>query len=212
MSDDAVVYIVDDDQAMCDSMQWLIESVGLNVQAYTKPTEFIEAYDSTPCAVLVLDMRMPEMSGLALQAALSEKEIDIPIIFISGHASVPIAVEAMKNGAVEFLTKPFGDQMLLDAIHRAIKFDRDRKERAKEVGQIKQQLATLTKRETEILEQVVLAKSSKQIAIDLGISYKTVELHRSRIIEKMQVSSTLQLIQNINKIRLFEGSKIGVTS
>ena len=178
----------------------------------SNPAEFIPAYKASSSGVLILDVRMPDMSGLELQSKLLVNEIYLPIIFISGHASVPIAVEAMKQGAVEFLTKPFNDQVLLDSIHRAIKQDQVRRLRCQEVGSIRDCLERLTRREKEVLELVVEAKSSKVIAVELGISYKTVELHRSRIIEKMQVASTLELAQLINKVSAFELESAGVNT
>lgn len=200
MSDDALVYVVDDDAQLRDSMRWLIESVGFAVETFSNPNEFMAAYDSERTAVLVLDVRMPQMSGLELQAKLQSQHIAIPVIFISGHASVPIAVEAMKSGAVEFLTKPFNDQVLLDSINRSMAYDKARREADLEIGFIRERLARLTKREHEILNLVVAAKSSKAIAAELGISYKTVELHRSRIIEKMEVASAMELSLLINKL------------
>ncbi len=200
MTANALVYVIDDDEELRRSTSWLIESVGLSVKSFADPGSFIDHYDPDLASVLVLDVRMPEMSGLELQGQLQRCNINIPIIFISGHASVPVAVAAMKQGAVEFLTKPFSDQVLLDVINRSLKSDRLKRQRLQEVYFIKERMARLTKRELEILNLVVAAKSSKAIAEELGISYKTVELHRSRIIDKMEVASAMELARLVNKL------------
>ena len=197
---DAVVYIVDDDEAVRDSLSLLVSSIGLRVRALPAATDFLGAYDASRPCVLVLDIRMPGMSGIELQEHLIENDSLIPIIFITGHGDVQMAVEAMKSGAVDFIQKPFRDQDLLDRINQAL--DEELKERDERVTQqeIRRRVETLTPREKEVLGLVVQGKANKVIAIDLGVSQRTVEIHRSRVMEKMKARSLAQLVRMMTAI------------
>ncbi len=201
-----IVFVVDDDPAVRDSLRWLIESVGLSVETYESALAFLEAYYPGRTGCLVLDVRMPGMSGLELQNALASEEIGLPVIVITGHGDVPMAVRAMKKGAVDFIQKPFNDQELLDRIHEALESDAPiRRERA-ERAEIAVRLAQLTPRELEVMMQVIAGRSNKAIAADLGISGKTVEVHRARIMEKMQAGSLAELVRFVLIARERRGS------
>lgn len=194
---DAIIHVVDDDNAMCESLRWLIESVGFNVKLYSGAKEFLENYRDEAHGCLLLDVRMPEMSGLELQEQLNKQNINIPIIFITGHGDVPMAVRAMKAGALEFLNKPFNDQELLDCINRAIEFDSQRRRSCGERQAILDRLDLLTTRERQVLKELVTGKLNKVIAADLELSIKTIELHRSNIMRKLQSRSLAQIISMI---------------
>jgi len=193
------VFIVDDDLSVCKALQRLIESVDMNAKIFTSPGEFLR-FDrpDTPCCLL-LDVRMPEMSGLVLQEQLAGSDSTLPIIFMTGFGDVPMSVRAMKAGAVDFLPKPFDDQTLLDAIHLAVDQDRRaRQERAK-IKEIQERLETLTPREHEVFVLVVKGMRNKQIAEKLGRSEKTIKVHRSRVMRKLQVKSLAELVQLAEK-------------
>lgn len=195
MNDKAIVYVVDDDNAMAQSIRWLIESVGLQVQIFDNAKTFLAAYDSQHYGCLILDVRMPEIGGLELQAQLKENDIEIPIIFITGHGDVPMAIRAMKAGAVEFLTKPFNDQALLDSINRAIEMDLRQQGKRQQRQKIAERIKRLTPREHQVMELVVAGKLNKVIAAELTISSKTVELHRAKIMDKMEAKSLAELVK-----------------
>jgi len=189
------VFVVDDDQAMRNSLKWLIESVGVQVESFASADEFLAQYQPGRAGCLVLDVRMPGMSGLELQEYLVEKNIHIPAVVITGHGDVPMAVRAMKSGVVDFIEKPFNDEVLLDAIRRAIVFEeRQRNQRAEHL-QIQQRLSHLTPREHEVMSMVTDGKSNKEIANALGVSAKTIEAHRARVMEKMQAGSLAELVR-----------------
>jgi FixJ family two-component response regulator len=188
------VFYVDDDEAMCESIRFLIESVSLNIETFSSARKFLESYDPARAGCLLLDVRMPEMSGLELQEQLRKRKINIPIIFITGHGDVPMATRAMKSGAVEFLTKPFNDQTLLDSIQNAIDIDAERRKVAQERDEISERINKLTPREYEVMQCVIKGNLNKVTAYELGISSKTVELHRAKIMEKMQAKSLAQLV------------------
>ena len=191
----ATVFVVDDDQAMRNSLKWLIESVGVQVESFASADEFLAQYQPGRAGCLVLDVRMPGMSGLELQEYLVEKNIHIPAVVITGHGDVPMAVRAMKSGVVDFIEKPFNDEVLLDAIRRAIVFEeRQRNQRAEHL-QIQQRLSHLTPREHEVMSMVTDGKSNKEIANALGVSAKTIEAHRARVMEKMQAGSLAELVR-----------------
>src|SRR6185295_6882740 len=171
--DEPLVYVVDDDDAIRDSLDLLLESMGLAHRVFASAFEFLEAYDSEQHACLVADIRMPGMSGLELQGKLNEMRAGIPIVFITGHGDVPMAVNAMKAGAADFIQKPFRDQDLLDRINKGLALDREGREQEK---QIRQLLELLTPRETEVMHRVVRGQANKVIAMDLGVSQRTVEL------------------------------------
>jgi FixJ family two-component response regulator len=193
----ATVFIVDDDDAVRDSLRMLVKSLKVRSEAYASATEFLEKFDPTRPGCLVLDIRMPGMSGLELQKRLHELGAIIPIIFITGHGDVPMAVHAMQAGAIDFIQKPFRDQDLIDRIQQAIAQD-DRMRRSLTDRQaIRQRVESLTPRETEVMRMVVDGKANKVIAMDLGLSERTVEIHRSRVMSKMRADSLAQLVQMV---------------
>jgi RNA polymerase sigma factor (sigma-70 family) len=191
----ATVFVVDDDQAMRNSLKWLIESVGVQVESFASADEFLRHYQPGRPGCLVADVRMPGMSGLDLQDYLVEHSIRIPVVIITGHGDVPMAVRAMKAGAVDFIEKPFNDEALLDAIRRAVAFEEQQRSYESEHHQIQQRLASLTPREHEVMDMVTEGKSNKEIANTLGVSAKTIEAHRARVMEKMQAGSLAELVR-----------------
>lgn len=195
MHDEATVFVVDDDPAVRKSLRWLIESVGLNVRTFASAREFLEACDPATPGCLVLDVRMPGMSGLDLQDHLSEQGAHLPVIVITAYGDVPMAVRALKAGAAEFLQKPVSDQVLLDHIQRAVENDCARRRREADRRAARQRLEELTPREREVLELVVEGLSSKEIGRRLDVSFKTIEAHRARIMKKMQATSVAHLIR-----------------
>ena len=189
-----VVYVVDDDDALRDSLRWLLESAGYKVSAHATAERFLLAYRPGMAGCLVLDVRMPGASGLELQQELMRRAATLPIIFVTGHGDVPMAVEAVKNGAFHFLEKPFKDEQLLRLIDEASRQSVPATEHAQRLCAAAR-LATLTQREREVMDLVVHGRKNKQIADDLGISIKTVEAHRARAMEKMDVSSVAELVR-----------------
>lgn len=189
------VFIVDDDEAMRDSLGMLMKSVGFNYEVYESAQAFLDSCSKDASGCLVLDIRMPGMSGLELQTKLQTMKLDIPIIFITGHGDVPMAVEAMKKGAFDFFQKPFRDQALLDRISQTLEQTRQLQQKHEERQQILKRLETLTSREHEIMNLVVEGVGNKVIATDLGISQRTVELHRAHVMQKMQANSLAHLVQ-----------------
>jgi two-component system, LuxR family, response regulator FixJ len=192
-----VVYVVDDDEAVRGSLRLLLKSVGLTPNAMGSAREFLAKYDPRQPGCLVLDVRMPEMSGLELQEQLNLQGAIIPVIFITGHGDVPMAVEAMQAGAFDFLQKPFRDQDLIDRIQRALEKDRSNRSALIERNTIRERLESLTPREREVLTMVTSGKANKVMATDLGVSQRTVEIHRSRVMEKMGASSLAQLVRMV---------------
>ncbi len=197
MNEEALVYIVDDDQAMTESLSWMIESVGFKTKTFSNAKTFLENYDATQSGCLILDVRMPEISGPELQDKLNAKCVNIPIIFISGHGDIPLAVRVMKAGAIDFLTKPFNDQTLLESINKAIHIDREKRATLFENKEILERAAQLSPREKEIMCHIVSGKLNKVISADLDISLKTVEAHRANIMKKMQVKSLPKLVATV---------------
>jgi len=193
----ATVFVVDDDQAMRNSLKWLIESVGVQVESFSSADEFLAQYQPGRAGCLVLDVRMPGMSGLDLQEHLVAKNIRIPVVIITGHGDVPMAVRAMKSGAIDFIEKPFNDEVLLDAIRRAIAYEEQQRSQMSEHLQIQERLSHLTPREREVMEMVTEGKSNKEIANALGVSAKTIEAHRARVMEKMQAGSLAELVRMV---------------
>lgn len=195
MSEKTTVYLVDDDEAVRDALSLLLESVDLPVKAYDSGLSFLEAFDPNEPGVLVLDIRMPGMSGLELQDKLKEMECDVPIVFITGHGDIPMAVEAMRKGAVDFLAKPFRDQDLLDRINRAMRQEETNRESRANKQEIQSLFERLTPRENEVMERVVQGLANKAIAYELDVSQRTVEIHRARVMEKLGVRSVAQLVR-----------------
>ncbi len=195
--DEPLVYVVDDDAAVRDSLTLLLKAVGLTGQAFSSAAEFLDNYDPEQHGCLVADIRMPGMSGLDLQDELNQRGAPIPLIFITGHGDVPIAVDAMKSGALDFIEKPFRDQDLLDRVHQALSWDKERRIENLKTLAIRERLATLTPRETEVMECVVQGQANKVIAMDLGVSQRTVEIHRARVMEKMGVRSVAKLVRAV---------------
>lgn len=196
------VFVVDDDHAVRKSLDVLIRSVGLKVEAYASAQAFLDQYDCERPGCLVLDVRMPGMSGLELQKTLNERAIGLPVIIITGHGDVPIAVRAMKAGAVEFLEKPFSKQLLLEHIHEAISLDAGQRKEHSRQSAIETRLGQLSPREREVMELVVAGKLSKQIAAELGLSKKTVDIHRAHLMEKMGVTSVAELAEQVVTARV----------
>jgi two-component system, LuxR family, response regulator FixJ len=189
------VFIVDDDEAVRSSLRLLVKSVGLPASTAKSAQEFLETYDPNHPGCLVLDVRMPGMSGIELQERLNLQGAVIPVIFITGHGDIPMAVEAMQQGAFDFLQKPFRDQDLIDRIQHALEKDRANRDQLTQRGRLDERLATLTPREREVLDLVVSGKPNKIIAGDLGLSQRTVEIHRAHVMEKMGASSLAQLVR-----------------
>jgi FixJ family two-component response regulator len=194
------IFVVDDDSAVRDALKLLLRSVGQSVETYGAGTEFLESYSEDRPGCLVLDIRMPGMSGLELQQKLNEKHSILPIIFITGHGDVPMAVEAMQAGAVDFIQKPFRDQDLIDRINQALEKDTSNRAALGERNDIRRRLETLTPREREVLDLVVHGKANKVIAGDLKLSQRTVEIHRARVMEKMQASSLAHLVRMVLEV------------
>jgi two-component system response regulator FixJ len=187
------VYIVDDDEAMRDAVGLLMESMDLEYESFASGTEFLESVTADWAGCVVLDVRMPLMSGLEVQKRLKERGIELPIVFITGHADVPSAVQAMREGAVGFTQKPLNDQELVDYINEALYKDRERRSTQAQRAAAEDRLEHLTNREREILDLVLEGRSSKVIAIDLGVSQRTVETHRTNIMRKLGVRSVAEL-------------------
>jgi FixJ family two-component response regulator len=191
------VFIVDDDEAVRSSVRFLIRSVGLNAQVYASAHEFLAAYDPRHPGCLLLDVRMPGMSGLELQQELNRRGATIPVVFITGHGDVAMAVEAMQQGAFDFLQKPFRDQDLLDRVQRALARDAESRSRLAERAEILARLGTLTPRETEVLQLITRGMANKVVGAELGVSQRTVEIHRAHVMEKMNASSLAELVRMV---------------
>ena len=189
------VFLVDDDEAVRDALTLLLESVGLRVTAFESATDFLASYKAEIEGVLVLDIRMPGMSGMELQEQLISQDCNIPIVFITGHGDIPMAVEAMRKGAVDFLTKPFRDQDLLDRINVALRQQREAANAHSERTVAQERIERLTPREREVMELVVKGAANKVIAQDLRLSQRTVEIHRSRVMEKLEVRTLADLVR-----------------
>jgi FixJ family two-component response regulator len=201
MTGSSVVFVVDDDQSVRSSLKFLIGTVGLRVESFESAEEFLDGKvpDITSC--LVLDVRLRGLSGLDLQRELAARNVRIPIVFITGHGDIPMSVRAMKAGAVEFLTKPFRDQDLLDAIRVALERDRVRRGQEKEVMELRQRFESLTPREREVISMVVSGMLNKQIASELRTAENTVKVHRSRAMVKMQAQSLAELVKMVEKLK-----------
>lgn len=195
MTSEPTVFIIDDDDEVRDAIALLMRSVGLPVQGFDSARAYLDQFDLERPGCLVLDVRMRGMSGLELQERLAEERLHPPIIMVTGHGDVPMAVRAVKNGAVDFLEKPFNDQVLLDAVHRAFELDAAQRGAASQRADIEERLGRLTRREREVLEQIAAGKRNKVIAAELGISQSTVEAHRAKVMEKLQARSLSELMR-----------------
>jgi two-component system response regulator FixJ len=191
----STVYIVDDDQAIRHAMELLMRSVGLKYEIFHSGDEFLSGYSSDRAGCLVLDIRMPGLGGLELQEKLNDMGSTLPVIFITGHGDVPMAVEAMQKGAIDFIQKPFRDQDLLDRIGEALKADQERRSAREEKASVQGRIEKLTNRERQVMDLVVTGKPNKVIAYELGVSQRTVEIHRARVMEKMQAKSLADLVR-----------------
>lgn len=198
---DPTVFIVDDDDAVRESLAFLMKSVGIKAEVFPSAQSFLDSYSAERAGCLVLDIRMPGMSGLELQDVLNKKGALLPIIFITGHGDVPMAVKAIKEGAADFVQKPFRDQELIDRIREVL--DEDASTRADKLvrHEILRRIESLTEREREVMEQVVSGKANKVVAIDLNVSQRTVEIHRANVMDKMKARSLAQLVRFVMKAR-----------
>lgn len=194
MSDDKTVFIVDDDEAVRESLSWLISSVGLKVETFSSAQAFLDAYQPGRPGCLLVDVRMPGMSGLELQRRLAAQPMCLPVIIVTGHGDVQMAVRAMKDGAFDFIEKPFNDQVLLDLVHKAVHECERRRDAEMERHHLRAQVDQLTPRERQVMDMIVAGKTNKQIAHDLEISDKTVEAHRAKVMEKLTAASLAELI------------------
>jgi RNA polymerase sigma factor (sigma-70 family) len=195
MAEPGTVFIIDDDEAVRDSLSWLVKSAGLSAQTFESADDFLSGYGEDEPGCLILDIRMPGMNGLELQSVLSERDFRLPIIIISGHADVPMAVRALKEGAFDFIEKPFNDELLLDLVQRALEQDARQRESMAETDELRARMASLTPREKEVLDLVVAGAANKQISSELGVSLKTVEAHRARVMDKLQAESLSHLVR-----------------
>jgi FixJ family two-component response regulator len=192
---DQIVYVVDDDQAVRESLGLLLKSVGIRTRVFDSAQALLNAWEADWHGCIVLDIRMPEMSGMELQKALLERRCTMPIIFITGHGDVPMAVDAMQQGAFDFIQKPFRDQELLDRINEAMSLDDENRSVADHRRAVAERHETLTPREREVMQCVVRGLANKVIAMDLDLSQRTVEIHRARVMEKMHARSLADLVR-----------------
>jgi FixJ family two-component response regulator len=196
----AVVFVIDDDPSMRLALEDLVSTVGLDVRTFAAPQEFLQSEPPDAPGCLVLDVRLPGMSGLTFQKELAKEGLALPVIFITGHGDIPMSVRAMKAGAVEFLCKPFHDQDLLDAVHAAIERDRTRRRDARLVAELRERHALLTERERQIMTLVVIGRPNKQIAAELELSEMTVKVHRGQVMRKMHAGSLPELVRMADRL------------
>jgi FixJ family two-component response regulator len=196
----AVVFVIDDDPSMRLALEDLVSTVGLDVRVFAAPQEFLQSKRPDAPSCLVLDVRLPGMSGLTFHKELANERVALPVIFITGHGDIPMSVRAMKAGAVEFLTKPFHDQDLLDAIHAAIERDRKRRREAVRFAELLERFATLSERERQIMSLVVIGRPNKQIAAELTLSEMTVKVHRGQVMRKMHAGSLPELVRMADRL------------
>ena len=196
---EAIVHVVDDDKAVLDSVSLLLTSIGINHNTYGSAQAFLDAYTQAKFdhynGCILMDIRMPFMSGIECQHKLKEVNCDLPVIFVTGYGDVPTAVETMKNGAIDFIEKPYREQVLIDAIQKALLKNISEQLKIKKISETKQKLARLSSRETQVLNKILSGKANKVIAAELGVSQRTIELHRAHVMEKMDVRSLAELIK-----------------
>ena len=195
MAESPTVFIVDDDEPVRDSIGMLLDTVGIEHDEFATAQAFLDSFEADRTGCLILDIRMPGMSGLELQDKLAELKANIPIIFITGHGDIPMAVEAMRKGAMDFIRKPFRDQELLDRIQEALHSDESLRERESSLRAVRAKFETLSPRETEVFDRVASGQANKVVAIDLGISERTVEIHRSQAMKKMNARTLAALVR-----------------
>ena len=192
-----IIYLVDDDEALRDSLVWLLESQGFKVEAFASAEAFLRVWRPDFNGCLLLDVRMPGMSGLELHERLRAHYCTLPVIFITGHGDVPMAVAALKKGAIDFIEKPFNDAELLRLVSQCLANEQESRARRRQDAEVSRRLDQLTQREREVLDLIIVGKLNKQIADVLGISIKTVEVHRARVMEKMGAHSLAELVQHV---------------
>jgi len=204
-TDAQTVFVIDDDTDVRDSLKWLLESVGLNVQSYENALAFFEGFDARASGCIVMDVRMPGLSGINAQKKLPEYNIELPVIMISAHGNVDMAVTALTQGAITFIEKPFDDQVLIDHVHNALEKDRARFAQRRSRSRIRERYDSLTRRERQVLELIVKGLSNQDAADELGINRKTVEGHRANMMAKMKVDSFAELVQVAIALGLVQG-------
>ncbi len=195
MDKQQIVFVVDDDEGIREGLGLLLETIGQPYELYSSAIEFLDAYDPSKGGCLVLDIRMPRMSGLELQEKLNEQECLLPIIFITGHGDIPMAVDAMRLGALDFIRKPFREQDLLDRINEALEYDAGKRKAMLDRQELLERLSLLSERESEVFHRVAAGDMNKVIGFDLGISERTVEAHRSQVMKKLGVRTLAQLVR-----------------
>ncbi len=200
IQEEATVFIVDDDESLRTAIKRLVQAVGYHVKTFDSAPAFLDYPEPDTLQCLILDIRMPGMSGMELQEQLADAGRRIPIIFITGHGTIPMSVKAIKSGAVDFIEKPFDDQKLIDAINQALKKGQRHRLKQSEMADLKRRTDTLTPREYEVFELVVNGRLNKQIAFDLGMSEKTVKVHRARVMQKMEAGSLAELVKMSEKL------------
>ena len=198
-----LIYVVDDDPSVLKSMERLLRSAGYDIRTFTSALEFLNFRHTDAPGCLILDVMMPELSGLELQERLADREIRLPVVFITGHGTVPMTVQAMKAGAVDFLQKPFLDEDLLDIVAKAVAADRRAKAELRELTNLRKRMKTLTPREFEVFSLIVTGLLNKQVAFELGTSEKTIKVHRARIVEKMGAGSLADLVRFAVKLNIY---------
>jgi len=203
VSDQVSVFVVDDDREVRYALQMLMESVGLRVECFASSQEYLDQFDPEKPGCLILDVRMPGLSGLELQARLAEERLCPPIIIVTGHGDVPMAVRAVQAGAMNFIEKPFNDQALLDSVHRAIEKDGQQRGVVSRLAEIESRFEKLTPREREVLKLVIAGRRNKLIAAELGVSQSTVEAHRAKVMEKMEAGTLSDLMRMTLSLELY---------